>query len=222
MLYADFLDELEKYADKKFAAFHGGLIEDDSVKVIGVRTPVLRKLTKKYGAEYKRILTFPDEYYEVKFIKLAALASLPYDEFVSNLPLGVSLISNWALCDSAFSAKCIEGRKAEFFPHIRKLITGGEYSQRYALVCLLQHYIEDWYLEDIFSLINACDTSKYYVAMAAAWLIAEITVKRYDAGKSFLMENTLDKFTHNKAIQKASESFRLSNDRKNYLKVLKR
>ena len=98
----------------------------------------------------------------------------------------------------------------------------GEFEQRFALTTLLHFYVEEKYLEEIFSMIDRSDTSKYYVHMAAAWLIAETLAKYYPQARGYLMEHSLDKRTHNKAIQKACESYRLSNDDKNYLKGLKR
>lgn len=108
-------------------------------------------------------------------------------------------------------------------PYIRKYAADpGEFEQRFALTTLLHFYVDGQYLETIFAIVERCDTSKYYVHMAAAWLIAETLVKHYERAVGFLSDNSLDKKTHNKAIQKACESFRLSNDRKNYLKGMKR
>ena len=97
-----------------------------------------------------------------------------------------------------------------------------EFTQRFALKTLLAYYVEDKYLDTIFSFVNNANCDYYYVHMAAAWLVAEVLVKYYDKGVKFLSEQTLDKKTHNKAIQKALESYRLSDDRKNFIKGLKR
>ena len=86
----------------------------------------------------------------------------------------------------------------------------------------MHYYVEEKYAETIYAIVERCDTSLYYVHMAAAWLIAEMLVKHYESAVGFLSEHSLDRKTHNKAIQKACESFRLSSDRKNYLKGIKR
>ena len=222
MRYQELLTELNSFADEEYKAFHKKLLKNDSVNVIGVRVPVLRKIAKRYKDDVDGLLTFPDEYYEVTFIKLTAVSLLPYEQFINYVDMCVPLIDNWATCD-CFAPKCISGHKDDFMPYIRKYASNGnEFYQRFALTTLLHFYVEDKYAEKIFSLAERSDTSLYYVHMAVAWLIAETLVKFYDKAKSFLLENTLDKKTHNKAIQKACESFRLSNDQKNYLKGIKR
>lgn len=222
MDYHEFLKEVESFADEKYASFHKKLLKNDKINILGVKTPYLRKLAKKYSAYADELLEFPDDYYEITFIKLTAVSLLGYDEFVKRVGRCVKLIDNWATCD-CFIPKCIESHKEEFLPYIREYIgRKGEFEQRFTLVTLLHFYVEERYLEEIFSLAERCDTSMYYVHMAVAWLIAETLVKYYSRGISFLLENTLDKRTHNKAIQKALESFRLSDDEKNYLKGIKR
>ena len=220
--YQQFLDEIKSYAEPEYRDFHKKLLKNDKINVLGVRVPTLRKLAKKYKGEVDNLLSFPDDYYEVTFIKLSAVALLDYENFIARLDNCVKLIDNWATCDS-FVPKCVEKHKDEFLPVIRKYAaTAGEFEQRFALTSLLHFYVEEKDLETIFSLVERCDTSKYYVHMAAAWLIAETLVKFYPRARGFLMDNSLDKKTHNKAIQKACESFRLSNDEKNYLKGIKR
>ena len=223
MHYHEFLEEIKLYAKEEYKCFHKKLLKDEKIEVLGVKVPDLRKLAKKYGGDIEWLLSLPDEYYEVTFIKLVAVASLDYPQFIKYVDRCVPLIDNWASCDSAFDAKCIAKHREEFLPFVRKYIaTNGEFYQRYALVTLLKYYAEDSYTEVIFPLVEKCDTSKFYVHMAAAWLISEMLVKCYPQTSSFLLENSLDKKTHNKAIQKACESFRISNDRKNYLKGIKR
>ena len=220
--YQQFLDEIKSFAEPEYRDFHKKLLKNDKINVLGVRVPTLRKLAKKYKGEVDNILTFPDEYYEVTFIKLSAVALLDYDDLLARLDTCVKLIDNWATCD-CFTPKCISKHKDEFLPVIRKYAAmKGEFEQRFALTTLLHFYVEERYLETIFSLVERSDTSKYYVHMAAAWLIAETLAKYYHRARGFLMENSLDKKTHNKAIQKACESFRLSNNDKNYLKGMKR
>lgn len=222
MPYLKLLDELKGLADENYKKFHKRLLKDEKINVLGVRVPILRKIAKSYKNNVDELMTFPDEYYEVTFVKLTAVSQLKYEEFIKYVDKCVPLIDNWATCD-CFTPKCIANRKEDFLPYIRKYAAeDGEYFQRFALTTLLHYYVEENYAETIFSLTERCDTSKYYVHMAAAWLIAEMLVKHYDIAKSFLLEHSLDKKTHNKAIQKACESFRLSDDRKNYLKGIKR
>lgn len=220
MPYQELLTELKNSADEKYRDFHKRLLKNENISVLGVKIPVLRKIAKKYNVD--ELFTYPDDYYEVTFIKLTAAALLPYEEFLKYVDECVPLIDNWATCD-CFDAKCIAKHREEFLPYINKYAqNAGEFYQRYALVTLLHFYVEENYLPLIFSLSESCDKTLYYVHTAVAWLVAEVLVKYYDAGVSFLLKNTLDKKTHNKAIQKACESFRLSDDRKKYLKGIKR
>lgn len=222
MSYRQLLEELESLADENYRSFHKRLLKNESVNVLGVKIPVLRKIAKRYKNSVDELLTYPDEYYEVTFIKLTAVSYLGYDSFINYVDGCVRLIDNWATCD-CFTPRCIKNHKDEFLPFIEKYShSDKEFIQRFALTTLLHYYAEERYFDLIIKTVLACDTSKYYVHMAAAWLIAEMLVKDYSFTVEFLKRNLLDKKTHNKAIQKASESFRLSDEQKKYLKEIKR
>lgn len=222
MNYQEFLAELKSFSDEDYRTFHKRLLKNDNIQVLGVKVPILRKIAKKYKAEVDELMTFPDEYYEVTFVKLTAVSLLPYNELLKYIETCVSLMDNWATCD-CFVPKCIESHKDDFLklPPIYAAIN-AEFYQRFALTSLLHFYVEDKYLEDIFSVLKQVNTKCYYVHMAAAWLIAEVLVKCYDDGIEFLQSGVMDKRTHNKAIQKACESYRLSDEQKNFLKGMKR
>lgn len=220
--YSEFLAEIKSYADEEYRNFHKKLLKNDKITVIGVRVPILKKIAKKHFCEFENIMTFPDEFYEVTFIKLSAASLLDYDDFIKVSDKCVGLIDNWATCD-CFVPRCIKNHRDDYLPWIVKYAESGEeFKQRYALTTLLHFYIDEDYLETAFDIAQKCDTAKYYVHMAAAWLIAEGIVKYFSKTTQFLLENTLDKKTHNKAIQKACESFRLSDGEKNFLKGIKR
>lgn len=169
MLYHEFLEELKGFADESYKAFHKKLLKNDAVNVIGVRIPQLRVLAKKYKSEVETLLTFPDEYYEVTFVKLTVVALLPYEKFIRYVDGCVGLIDNWATCD-CFAPKCIKKHKDEFLFYIYSYLNnGGEFYQRFALTTLLHFYVEEKYLQQIFSILQEdIDTDLYYVHMAAA------------------------------------------------------
>lgn len=222
-LYEELLAKLNTFAEPQYAAFHKRLLNDGKINVLGVRVPTLRKIAKQYKNCVPQLLTFPDEFYEVTFIKLQAAALLPYDLFVTYAEKCVSLIDNWATCD-CFAPKCIAANKRDFYKYIQKFLQSDkEFTQRFALTTLLHFYVEEEWLDSIFSAVtkNAV-LSYYYVHMAAAWLIAEVLVKYYDRGVEFLKSGGLEVKTHNKAIQKACESYRLTKEQKDYIKTLKR
>ncbi len=220
MTYSDFLSKLTSYAEEDFAVFQKKLIFTER-KILGVRTPILRKLAQELSAELTSIFNFPDEYYETVFIQLAIVATLPYEHFLDYLPACIDRIDNWSLCDT-FKAKCIAKRKRDFLPVLEKLFQkNGGYSMRYVLVSLLSFYVEKEYLPTLRSYLQRADNAFYYVHMASAWLTAEILIKQYDFGITLLKDNVLPPKTHNKSIQKAIESYRLTKKQKEYLRSLK-
>lgn len=220
MTYLNFLDVLRKNAEEEFAAFQQKLIFTER-KILGVRTPVMRKIAKNWKSNIDELFSFPNEYYETVFIKLAVVSLLPYEQFLRYVELCVSLMDNWALCD-CFKVKCIAKRKEDFLPVIDKFFqTGKEYYVRYALVSLLNNYVEKSYIPRIKEYLQKIDENIYYIHMAAAWLTAEVLIKEYDEGIKFLEERILPIKTHNKAIQKAVESYRITQTQKEYLRSLK-
>ena len=222
MQYRQLLALLEENADSDYRIFQKRLFKNDSVNLLGVRIPTLRKIAKQFKDDLENLFAFPDEFYEVTFIKLTAASYLDYGEFTGYVDKCVALIDNWATCD-CFSPKCIAKNRDSFLPYIDKYINSeNEFYQRFALTTLLHFYVEEAYLDKIFQTIKKADTGQYYVYMAAAWLVAVVLAKYYRSGVEFLQSGAIDVKTHNKAIQKANESFRLSEEQKNYLKEIKR
>lgn len=222
MDYPRLLAELNNNSDEKYRGFHRKLLNNPSLNVIGVRVPVLRKIAANFKGEEQVLLSFPNEIYEVKFIKLVAAAKLKYEEFIEVVDYCVGIIDNWAAND-CFLPKCVKTHRDEFLPYIRKyLAVDKEFYQRFALTTLLSSYVEDNYLPVVLDCVSRADTRYYYVHMAAAWLVAEVLIKRFDDGVKFLNAGSLDAKTHNKAIQKARESFRLTQEQKQFLQGLKR
>lgn len=92
--YSEFLEEIKSYAEPEYAAFHKRLLKNDNINVLGVRVPQLRKLAKKYVVSVDELLSFPDEFYEVTFIKLTAVSYLKWEEFIKYVDRCVPLIDN--------------------------------------------------------------------------------------------------------------------------------
>lgn len=219
-MYSKLLDKLRAVAEVDFAAFQRKLIRTQQ-EIIGVRVPMLRKIAKEYKHCVDELLQMPDVYYEVTFIKLTAVSLLPYDAFVAKVDACVALIDNWATCDT-FRPKCLVRHRDAFLPTLERLFThGGEFYERYVLVTLLAYYVDTAYLPMILQYVRRADTTKYYVHMAVAWLVAEILIKYRDFGLQILNKRYLDEKTHNKAIQKAIESYRITQKEKEALRFLK-
>ena len=118
--YYELLEELESISEVDFADFQRRIIRDGELKILGVRTPQLRKLAKKYSGKYELFTQFPNEYYEVVFLKLTLAAQLPYDDFVAVLDDCVRLITDWALCD-LFTPQCIKKAQGRLYPIHKKI-----------------------------------------------------------------------------------------------------
>lgn len=222
-LYNQLLNQLKENAEESYATFHKNLLNNEEINVLGVRVPILRKIAKDYVNCIPELLEVPDVYYEITFVKLQAVSLLNYTEFLKYVDKCVSLIDNWATCDS-FTPQCIIAHRADFYKTVcRYLARDDEFYQRFALTTLLHFYVKEDWLDKIYNCTaNHANTDYYYVHMAAAWLIAEVLAKFYESGVEFLKQNLLDEKTHNKAIQKACESFRLTKEQKEYLTTLKR
>lgn len=219
--YEEACMRLYAQADGEYRLFHKKLLKNENINVIGVRTPALRKLAKEWKGEWREVLGFPNEYYEIVFLKCAVAGALPFEEFCAVADGLVPLLDNWATCD-CFAAPCIAKHREEFMPYVRKYLADGrEFVVRYALVTLLRYYTEEKYLPLIFESVERCGADRYYVETAAAWLLAEVLVKYYDEGVAFLRENRIPKEIRNRAIRKARESFRLDSARKETLRKMK-
>ena len=143
MLYQEFFDELTALSDAEYRDFHKRLLKNDKIKILGVRVPQLRKLAKKYKNSLQTLMGFPDEYYEVTFVKLAAASYLGYSELLKYIDKCVSLMDNWATCD-CFAPVCVGSHKDEFLSYIEKFISEDkEFYQRFALTTLLHFYVEE-------------------------------------------------------------------------------
>ena len=208
--------------DEVYRECYKKLLKNGNIVVIGVRMPVLRRLARAWKGETERFLTFPDEYYEVTFLKFSLYALLPFERFCEGLLNMVGLLDNWATVDG-FHAPCIATHQEEFLPYIRAFSRDGrEFVERYALVSLLHDYVEEKYLPEIFAALEEADGSRYYTGMGAAWLMAEVLVKRYEAGPAHLNEGRHLPVVHNTATRKACESFRLTKEQKEELKSFKK
>ena len=220
--YEEVLERLFSLSDESFRAFHKKLLKDDRINVIGVRTPALRKLAKEYRGELDALLSFPDEYYEVTWLKCAVASLLPYGELCGVIDSLVDLLDNWATCDM-FAPACIAKHRDLFKPCILRYLEDGRvFVRRFALTTLLHFYVTQEELPFVLSCLSQVDTTEYYVSMAAAWLTAEVLVRFYGEGRAFLAQGTLQRETHNRAIRKACESFRLNDAQKAQLREMRR
>lgn len=222
-------NKLFELADKKYKEFHEGLCPGVN-NIIGVRVPVLRnyakELIKKYSLEelWNQI---DDEYYEEIMLKgmIIGLSKKENIDVVFNyIKQFVPKINNWAVCD-VFCAglKITKKYKEEMWNFIQTYIKSEkEFEIRFAIVMILDYYIEEEYLKKDFEIFDSITNKDYYVQMAIAWAVSICLIKHYDKTVQYLRNCKLDKFTFNKSLQKAIESYRISNDKKEILKIMKK
>lgn len=195
--------------------------------VIGVRMPDQRKLAKEIikGDFWQYLDEIKPYYYEEILITGIVIASAPMslDERLGYVGWFLPLVNNWAVCD-CFCASFKLNRKdlAGMWEFLQSLASDQhEYIQRFRLVMMLDHFLLPEYLEQIFQILDQLKTDYYYVNMAMAWLIAEAFAKFRDQTLAYLRHDQLTDFVHNKAIQKARESRRVSAEDKATLASLR-
>ncbi len=220
-------DELFEMQDRGYKEFHQKLmptVEHD--RVIGIRTPRLRKFAKE-AAKRENIQGFlddlPHKYYEENNLHAFIIAEIKdYETALAETKKFLPYIDNWATCDM-FTPKVFKRNTERLLPEIYEWIRSPQpYTVRYAIGLLMQLYLDDNFEERFMSLATSVRSEEYYVNMMIAWYFAAALAKQYKSAIVYLTRNRLDTWTHNKTIQKAVESNRISPETKAYLKTLKR
>lgn len=218
------LDEIFANQDIEYRDFHSKLVPNVK-NLIGLRGPIAKKIAKKYantsiGNDFLNDL--PHTYYEENLIHGYMLGFLK-SNIEKHLACFLPHVDNWAVCDSMTSnlKPFFKDREGALSIVKSSLESKHTYTIRFGLVALLCYYIEPEYIDFVLSQSLRIKSEEYYVNMANAWLISICLVKQYDKTIKIIEQKSLDKWTHNKAIQKAIESYRITNEQKNYLRSLK-
>lgn len=217
--------DLFSFQDEEYRKFHLNLVKTSKKEIIGVRLPVLRKYAKDLLKE-KEVLKFKDEYYEETMVHGLYIAGYKtsFQEKIKMIDEFIPVIDNWAICDSfASSLKYISKNKEEYFKYIKEYSKSDkEYTQRFALVVLIDHYVKDEnYLDEIFNILINTKYNGYYSLMAGAWLLSWCFIYHFDKTLDFINNNKLDEFIYKKGIQKSIESFRIDDKNKEILRALR-
>ena len=221
------VDKLFLYQDLKYRDFHSSLIPNiEKNRFIGVRTPQLRKIAKemiKDGSYREFVKGLPHYYYEENTLHSCILSLYKdLDELILELDKFLPYINNWATCD-LLSPKIFKKDSDCILDKVKEWInTKDVYSIRFGIVTLLSFYLDDNFSDEINEIVLSIKSNEYYVNMAIAWYFSYALIKQYDYTIGIFKNNKLDVWVHNKAIQKAIESYRISNDTKEYLRSLKR
>ena len=218
--------QLFTMADPSYKSFHCALIPTvDPNTVIGIRTPVLRKFAADFAktedaAAFLRDL--PHRYYEENNLHGFLLERIKdYDVLIEELNRFLPYVNNWATCDM-ISPKIFKKHLPELFEQILIWLKAKDtYTVRFALGMLMKFYLDGAFEPAHPELVSNLRSGEYYIDMMAAWYFATALAKQYDAILPYLEQRRLDPWTHNKAIQKAIESRRITPEQKEYLRTLR-
>lgn len=223
-------EDLKGLADSQYQEFHSGLCPGIE-NILGIRVPVLRNYAKEISKEYslnELLHNIEDEYYEEVMLKGMLIGldrNLTWQELEKYIKEFVPKINNWAVCDTFCAGlKMTKKYKKEMFLLIKEYLQSDkEFEVRFAVVMILDYYIEREYLKENFQIFNEIKLDAYYVKMAVAWSISICLIKFYDETLAYLKDNDqLDNWTYNKGIQKALESYRITDQQKEELRNIKR
>jgi 3-methyladenine DNA glycosylase AlkD len=194
--------------------------------VIGVRTPELRKMAKELsGTDEANVFLkiLPHKYYEENNLHAFLIALMKdYDQVIDSLDKFLPYVDNWATCDMTSPKAFKRHLPPELLGKIREWLKSGHtYTIRFGIEMLMSLYLDEFFQPEYPEMVAAVKSEEYYVKMMIAWNFATALAKQYDAVLPFLEQCRLEKWTHNKAIQKAIESYRITEEQKAYLRSLK-
>ena len=221
--------ELKELADKTYQEFHKNLCPGTE-NILGVRVPVLRNYAKKLAKEHEikdLLKNIDNEYYEEIMLQgmLIGLEKCKdIQEILKEIEEFVPKIDNWAVCDVFCGGlKITKKYIKEMWAFLQKyVISDKEFEIRFGVVMILDYYITEEYLDKDFAIFDSINSDQYYVQMAVAWAISICLIKFYDKTIQYLKQAKIDKFTYNKALQKAIESYRISEVQKEELRNMKK
>ncbi|MGN0732714.1 MAG: DNA alkylation repair protein [Emergencia sp.] len=220
-------ERLNELQDLKYKEFQSRLIPTvDPDTVIGVRTPELRKLAKELS-DIEGIEVFtgdvPHKYYEENILHgLIIEKCRDFGRLVQLLDEFLPYVDNWAVCD-ILSPKLFKKYPEEAMNEIRRWIDDdAPYTKRFGIEMLMSFYLDDNFKAEYLELVSAIRSDEYYVNMMIAWFFATALAKQWDSAVTYIEEGRMDDWTHNKTIQKAVESYRITDEQKSYLRTFKK
>ena len=219
-------EELFALRDEEYAVFQQKLIPGvPAERIIGVRVPELRKLAKRYykDSEHRQFLkALPHGYYDEDLLHALLIAEeKDFARCLEETEAFLPFIDNWAVCD-IFSPKVFAKHKEELLQRIRIWAKSEKtYICRFGIGMLMQHFLDADFDAAYLEIPAAVQSEEYYVNMMLAWFFATALAKQWEATIPYLENKRLARWTHNKTIQKARESYRITAAEKEYLKSLK-
>ncbi len=219
-------EELFKLQDEKYRDFQVKLIPGkDTDTMIGVRTPDLRKYAKTLGKNDKIedfLNDLPHKYFDEDQLHAFIISEMKdYGKCMEETEKFLPYVDNWATCDQ-MSPKIFKKHKTELLEAIKEWIKSDKtYTIRFSIGMLMQHFLDEDFDIAYPEMVAAVRSEEYYVNMMIAWYFATALAKQYETILPFIEGKKLDTWTHNKAIQKSVESYRITPEQKDYLRSLK-
>lgn len=221
------MEEIQKHLfelqDMAYRDFHSRLMPDiDKETVIGIRVPMLRKYAKSIvetELAEKFIKELPHCYYEENNLHMMLITGIKdYDRCLLEIERFLPYIDNWATCDFP-APKCFENHKEDLLPVIKRWIASSEtYTIRYGIGMLMRLYLDADFDPEYVRIVAEVKSDEYYVNMMIAWYMATALAKQWDAVIPYIEEHRMSDWVHRKTIQKAVESYRITDEQKRYLK----
>ena len=222
----DVRKRLFEMQDTGYRDFHARLVPTvEKEKIIGIRTPVLRKFAKEFGKTERSemfLKVLPHQYYEENNLHGLLIEQIrDYDKCLGELERFLPYIDNWATCDM-LAVKVMKKHLDTFIDEVyRWMESDHAYTIRFGISMLMRYYLEDTFQMEYPDKVAQIRSEEYYVNMMRAWYFATALAKQYDKILPFIEKQKLDVWTHNKTIQKAIESYRITPEQKEYLRGLK-
>ena len=218
--------ELFRLQDKEYARMQAKIIPTVSPdRIIGVRTPALRDFAKSLSKDQDigEFLSYlPHQYFDEDQLHAFVISlEKDFDKCMAKVDAFLPFIDNWATCDQ-LSPKAFKKEPEKLLPYIRIWIKSDKtYTVRFAIGLLMQHFLDDHFDLKYADEVAGIRSEEYYIRMMIAWYFATALAKKYDESVIYIENRRLDPWTHKKAIQKAIESYRVSDEHKEYLKTLR-
>ncbi len=218
--------ELFQMRDAKYAEMQVKIIPTaDPRRIIGVRTPELRRYARElFGNEETEtfLAALPHQYFDEDQLH-AFIISLEkdFDRCIGRVEAFLPYIDNWATCDQ-LSPAVFRKEPGKLLPYISTWMQSGKtYTVRFATGMLMQHFLGGLFRTEYADMVAELRSDEYYVNMMRAWYFATALAKQYDLIIPYLEEKRLDSWTHNQTIRKCTESYRITEEQKTYLRTLK-
>ena len=222
----DITAQLFALQDKAYADFQSKLFPTVSREtVIGVRTPDLRKMAKqvcKTPTAQEFLHSLPHRYFDENQLHAFILSKeKDFDRCLEELEQFLPYVDNWATCDQ-LSPRCFKKQTTELLPYIRKWMKSTHtYTKRFGMGMLMRYYLDEAFRPEYLEWVASIKSDEYYIRMMQAWFFATALAKQWDATLPYIEQHRLHPWTHNKTIQKAIESYRITDEQKEILRVLR-